>query len=372
MENGVELHLLCINTKKHFKPDSGVSPEFRTAAHYHSVYRNTNTSLVGAFLNLFSSESYFVSRFRFKAFEDKLKELLNSGSFDIVQLEGLFMGVYIPCIRQQSRSKIILRAHNIEHFIWNRHVLLEKNPIKKFYLKLQNTRLKRFEKQVISKADALVTITTHDAAEFSRMIPGKPLFTCITGVDIKTYQQQVNVTLKPKTIFYFGSMDWLPNSEAVLWFLDKCWDKVHKAVPDSRFVIAGQGMPEQFKRLNKPNVILVESVPDAAMFYRQHELMIVPLWSGSGLRIKIIEGMAFGKAIVSTSIGAEGIAYSEGQNIRIADNGDDFAKAVIDLLQHPERRKALEKEAAEFARKEFDNARVVAPLVNFYKQLLHA
>ncbi|MCC6370752.1 MAG: glycosyltransferase family 4 protein [Bacteroidia bacterium] len=371
IENDVELHLLTINTKKHFKADSLVPQEFKTRSHYVSVYRNTNTSIGGALLNLFSSQSYFVSRFLFREFEQQLIATLKNNRFDIVQLEGLFMGVYIHTIKKYSSAKIVLRAHNVEHFIWNRHIANEKRKLRKMYLSLQNTRLKRFEMKVLSEVDAVVPITVTDLKAFTDLGCNKLLFSCITGVDIKEYQEKTTVNEKPKTIFYFGSMDWLPNQEAVTWFLENCWDKVHEAIPEARFIVAGRGMPLEFFHITKPNVLIIENVENGKLFYRQHQLMIVPLWSGSGLRIKIIEGMAYGKAIVSTSIGAEGINYTHGKNICIADNATDFTKAVIELLSDNLKREEISKNAAEFSSQEFDNSKVVSSLIRFYNSLLN-
>ena len=370
IENGVELHLLTINTKKHFKPDSEVPETFKKGANYASVYRNTNTSIPGAFLNLFSSQSYFVSRFYFVEFETKLIKKLKQTTFDIIQLEGLFMGVYIDTIKKYSEAKIVLRAHNIEHFIWKRHISNEKSAARKFYLSIQNRRLRKFELKVLSKIDAVVPITKTDEIEFRKLDYGKKLYACITGVDVKNYQTKSDLPEKAKTVFYFGSMDWMPNQEAVTWFLDNCWDTVHSALPESRLILAGRGMPLEFFHITKPNVLIVENVEDGKAFYQQHQVMIVPLWSGSGLRIKIIEGMAYGKAIVSTTIGAEGINYSQNKNILIADNPTDFSKNVIELLKNKEKRTELEKEAAAFSLQQFDNSKVVAGLIEFYKELL--
>lgn len=371
LENNCELVLLCINTKKHFKPDSGIPEAFRKTSHYRSVYANTNTSIPGALLNLFSRQSYFVSRFRIQAFNEVLIETLRQHQFDLVQLEGVFMAGYIDTIRSYSKAKIVLRAHNIEHYIWSRHILLEKNPLKKLYLMLQNRRLKRFELSALSAVDAVVPITRTDAIELPKLGCMLPCFPCITGVDVKAYQALAAQARKPKTVFYFGSMDWMPNIEAVLWFTTHCWNDIHKAVPEARLVVAGKDMPSSIKKLDAPNLMVIENVPDAGVFYRQHEVMVVPLWSGSGLRIKIIEGMAYGKAIISTSIGAEGIPAEHGKHIRIADTAEDFTDEVVRLLRHSEERKALESAAAAFALREFDNVKVVAGLLNFYKTLLN-
>jgi glycosyltransferase involved in cell wall biosynthesis len=368
-ENGVELHLISINTKKHFKPDSMVPLEFKASTRYKSVYKNTNVTAVGALRNLFSRSSYFVSRFYFPEFEEKLVHALRLVDFDIVQLEGLFMGVYIEVIRKHSRAKVVLRAHNIEHHIWKRHIEHERFGLKKLYLLLQNRRLKKFELDIVEKADAVVPITITDEMALKALGSTKPMHACIAGVNVTEYQAGEKAAERSQTVFYFGSMDWLPNQEAVTWFLEKCWEKIHKAMPQAKLIIAGRGMPLEFFHITRPNVTIVENVENGRQFFRQHQVMIVPLLSGSGLRIKIIEGMAYGKAIVSTAIGAEGIGYTNQENILIADDPSGFADAVILLLQNGEVRKKMEQSAATFAAKEFDNRRVVAALVEFYKNL---
>lgn len=372
IDNGAKLHLLTVNTKKHFKSDKEVPADFKLNSNYTSVYQNTDTGAVGAFLNLFSSQSYFVSRFYFKEFEDKLIEILTKNTFDIVQIEGVFMAVYIDTIKKHSKAKIVLRAHNIENKIWERHLKNAKKSITNRYLALQNKRLKKFELDVINKVDAIVPITDTDKQLFVEMGFKKSMYTCITGVNVDQYQTKQNIAVKRKTVFYFGSMDWMPNQEAAKWFLDNCWSKVSKAVPDAKFVIAGRGMPQSFLQLNLPNVLVLENVKDGKTFFEQHEIMVVPLLSGSGLRIKIIEGMAYGKPIVSTTIGAEGIYCDPKNDLIIANDPVSFSDAVIELLNNESKRLALEKNASAFAYKEFDNKNVVSKLVKFYNTLLNA
>lgn len=371
IDNGAELHLLTVNTKKHFKADKDVPEDFKKNTHYTSVYQNTDTGAVGAFMNLFSSISYFVSRFYFAEFEDKLVDTLTKNKFDIIQIEGVFMAVYIDTIRRHSKAKIVLRAHNVEHKIWERHLSNSKKSVLNGYLSLQNKRLKKFEQDTLNKIDAVVSITDHDKLLFEQMGFKKNIFTCITGVDVAQYQSKQNVQVKPKTVFYFGSMDWMPNQEAVRWFLENCWEKIGKAVPDAKFIIAGRGMPQSFLQLNLPNVLVIENVKDSKTFFEQYQIMAVPLLSGSGLRIKIIEGMAYGKPIVSTSIGAEGIYCDPKNDIIIANTPEIFSAAVIELLNSPLKREKLEKNALAFAYKEFDNKKVVSKLVQFYDTLVN-
>lgn len=369
IQNGVELHLTAINTSKHFKPDKEVPAEFKRNSHYQTIPKNTNTSLAGAFLNLFSSQSYFVSRFCFRAMEEALVKKLNETTFDTIQLEGVFMGCYIDILRKHSDAKIVLRAHNVETTIWERHIANEKSGLKKKYLAMQCERLRKFETDVARKVDAIVSITDIDKTYFQKLVPGKPVYTCITGVNTDYYKKPGDRSLKQKTIFYFASMDWMPNQEAVEWFLANCWKKIYSEVKDCKLVIAGKNMPQRFIKLNEPNVQVISNVANSKDFYNAHDILIVPLLSGSGLRIKIIEGMSYGKAIVSTRIGAEGIPVTHGENILLADTPDDFSAAVIDLLRNDNKRHALEEKAQKFAETHFDNKRVVAGLIDFYKSL---
>lgn len=370
VDAGVELHLLTINTKKHFKSDDAVPIEFKNKTHYKSVYKNTDTSATGALLNLFSNQSYFISRFYFKEFEEQLIQLLNKIIFDIVQLEGLFMANYIPVIKKHSKAKIVLRAHNIEYLIWERHIAIEKNKLKKIYLRIQKERLKQFEIATFNKVDAIITITEADKKVIEKLALNTKTFTSITGVDVANYTLPAT-TKNHNSIFCFGAMDWMPNQEAVDWFLKYCWEKVKEANPNCIFVIAGRNMPEHYKNLKLKDVQVIENVSDNKQFYAQYNIMLVPLLSGSGLRIKIIEGMSFGKAIVSTSIGAEGVFAENGKEIILADTPNEFINAVNNLLSSPKQIELLESHAKNFAKLNFNNSEISNKLVAYYKTLVN-
>ncbi|MCC6180644.1 MAG: glycosyltransferase family 4 protein [Bacteroidia bacterium] len=367
-DNGVELYLLAINTKKHFKSDNLIPESFKQKTHYQSIYQNTDTGVLGAFINLFSKQSYFVSRFYFNAYKQALIQLLQQHSFDIVQIEGVFMATYIPVIRQYSQAKIVLRSHNVEHQIWERHLANEKTSLKKIYLSLQNNRLKHFELSAFNLVDAIVTITDEDKKNIQQIVPTKKLYTCLTGVNLTQYT--INSNMKyPGTLFHFASMDWMPNIEAVDWLLNEVWSLVIKQQRSAKLVLAGRGMPERFKRLSSPNVLIVEEVKSSEEFYKNHDIMLVPLWSGSGLRIKLVEGLAYGKAIVTTSIGAEGIPYTNNQHILIADTAQAFADAILELLDNDSKKQAMQQQARLLAEQHFDYKLIGKNLIEFYKQL---
>lgn len=368
-ENEAELHLLTINTKKHFKDDAGVPQDFKTKTHYRSVYKDTSPSAFGAILNLLlSNDSYFISRFYFSEFENSLIEVLQKNSFAIVQLEGLFMAPYIDTIRKYSNAKIILRAHNVEHLIWERHIANEKSALKRWYLTIQNTRLKKFEQETFGRVDAIITITDADKAYIQKQFKTLKVTTCITGIDVKDYEH-LPVKTKAGTLFSFGSMDWIPNQEAVDWFINNCWKSIYNKHPQCKFVIAGRHMPAKFKNLELPGVEVVENVSNNREFYSAYDVMLVPLLSGSGLRIKIIEGLAYGKAIVSTHIGAEGIAIVNQQHLILADTPEEFVDAVNKLLDSPEEKNKLQQNAKQFAKDHLENKHITKQLLTYYQTL---
>jgi glycosyltransferase involved in cell wall biosynthesis len=370
-DNGIDLHLLTINTKKHFKADEKIDAFIKEKTHYQSVYKDTNPSMFGAFLNLLSSHSYFVSRFYFSEFEQALIHQLKTQTFDIIQLEGVFMASYIPIIKKYSKSKITLRAHNVEHQIWDRLLIQEKSILKRAYLSLQNKRLKKFELQAFEKCDAIVTITDIDKQTIKSLMPSQKIETCLTGLNLMDY---VPVTLpkKQNTVFHFASMDWMPNVEAVDWLLEKVWKDVLKEIPDAKLILAGRGMPTSLLQKASASITIIDNVPSSSEFYNTYDIMLVPLWSGSGLRIKLVEGLAYGKAIITTSIGAEGIPYVANEHVMIADNHTEFIRAIITLLKDEQTKLALQQEARHLAEKEFDYKRVAETLIKFYTQLLKA
>jgi glycosyltransferase involved in cell wall biosynthesis len=368
LNNGVDLTLLCINTKKHFKADNEVDSEFKQKSHYASVYQDTDVTPLGAILNLFSPQSYFVSRFYFKDLEQKIISLLKENDFDVIQLESIFLGNYIPVIRKYSKAKIIVRTHNAEHLIWERMLAQETGFFKRNYLTLQTKRLKKFEWAVLQGVDAIVPITEVDKNYFKKWGIHKPYHVSPTGIQLQQYQVNHGQEL-PFSVFHFGSMDWLPNEEAVWWFVNNVWDKILAKIPQAKFYVIGRGMSSKMLSLHKPNVVIVGKIEHAKKVYHQYSVMIVPLLSGSGMRIKMIEGMAYGKAIVSTTIGAEGIAVSNNINCMIADNPDAFAEAVIKVLTDGAIRQSIQKQARLFIEQHFENNFLVSKLVDFYKTL---
>jgi glycosyltransferase involved in cell wall biosynthesis len=370
-DNAVDLSIFSLNTKKHFKADDEVKKGFPPETSYHSVYVDTSPTVLGAIFNLFSSQSYFVSRFLDSTVEKELEIRLKETDFDIIQLEGLFMALYIPLIRKTSKAKIVLRAHNIEYLIWDRYITTSNSWLRKIYLRLQTNKLRKFEQAIFRSVDAIVPITQADSVQISNFSEA-PKHTAIAGVEVKKYLKDDSLGFDPNTVFHFGSMDWIPNQEAVDWFLSKCWPTITSKVQGAKFIIAGRNIPKRFKQLASEHIIIRENVPDSAEIYSKYNIMIVPVLSGSGMRIKIVEGLCYGKAIVSTHIGAEGINATHGKEIVLCDEAKDFTNAVIQLLKNENQRVEIEKNGLTFAKEHFDYLPIATQLVAFYKKLIQS
>lgn len=368
INNGVALHLLTINTLKHYKKENDIPRDFLEQSHYTAIDRDTAVTPMGALMNLFSSESFFVSRFVFKEFEEKIIEKLNANQFDIVHLEGLFVAPYIPVIRKHSNAKITIRTHNVEHLIWDRLIENEKSAVKRKYLSIQNARLKKLELQILKEADGIVTITDYDKKLFEQLGIKTKAVVSPTGIVLDRYAINRSLT-NTNSVFHLASMDWMPNTEAVDWFLDKVWPKYLKTENNLQFTLAGRFMPDSYLKRNEGNLKVIGSIDDNIQFYNEHEIMMVPLQSGSGMRIKIIEGMAMGKVIVSTSIGAEGIPVTHNENIIIANTPEEFANAIKDLSSNQELKTKIGNNARKFIEDNFENTKLISELLKFYESL---
>lgn len=370
---GHSVTVLTMNTPKHYVTLRTLPVHIQELAEFHAVDVDTRVKLADAFANLmFSDSSYHVERFTSNRFEIELERLLKKGEYDIVQLETLFMTPYIPTIKKLAKTALIaLRAHNIEHEIWYRRASIEKNPFKKYYFFETAQRIKYYEKQIIAQGafDVLVPITSRDGGSFKKMDLKKPSFFSTVGIDMENLDTS-EVKEDYPSICYIGALDWGPNQEGLDWFLQKVWPRIHKAHPKVKFYIAGRRMPEKYTSIESPNIVIMGEVPNAGKFMKSKGVMVVPILSGSGMRVKIVEGMAYGKAIVATKMAAEGIGGKHGDNILLADNPQSFGDYVSVLLEKRSLYKTIGEHAREFAERRYNNDIIIDRLVSFYgKQL---
>jgi len=368
LKHNFNVKVLSISTPKHNIDIDEIPPEFKEKTRFEHAFIDTTPHFSGALKNIFSPKAYHISRFESETFADKIVSILQKEKFDIIQCESLFVAPYVKIIRKHSTAKVILRAHNIEHLIWERIAANESRFFKKLYLKIQTRRLKKYEISVLNSFDSIASITSVDAEYFLKNNCVVPVETIPFGIDIK---EESFLPLKREfpSLFFLGTLNWIPNTEGLKWFINNVWNDVVKAFPQLTFYIAGRHTPLWLKQLQVKNVCVLGEVDDALSFMQSKSVMIVPLFSGSGMRVKIIEGMYASNTIVSTSIGAEGIDYTNDKNILIADTILEFTEAVKSCLNDENRCEEMGKEAHELVMDKYLNDKIISRLIAFYETI---
>jgi len=369
LQAGHSVKVLAANTNKYKIDPETIPADFKQNTRIEFVDIDLSLSVSGAIYNFLAGKSYHVSRFYTKAFAQKITKVLEHESFDIIQLEMLQMATYLDVIRKHSKAPVVLRAHNIEHKIWQRIAENCPNPFKRIYLNHLYKSLKRFEISILNKIDGIVAITPVDARNFDRLSHSTYIISIPFGINLNTMKENPIQPAEP-SLFHIGTMNWFPNEEGIKWLMSAVWPQVSQLLPDIELHLAGRYMPEWMSKLSVPRVTIDGEVPDVWEYMQRFSIMVVPLFSGSGIRIKIVEAMAAGKAIITTAIGAEGINYENGQHLIIAKDAKSFADAIVKVSNNRALRDSLGKNAQMLIAKEHDNNKLMEKLTGFYSELL--
>ena len=367
LEAGHQVKVLAVNSEKYQVKDTDIPEEYRQKTGIELIDVDLSIQPLKAFINLFSKKSYHVERFISEDVKAKLIEVLQKEHFDVVQLEMLYMTPYVDTIRQHSKAMIVLRAHNVEHKIWERIAKETKFFIKRWYINHLAKTLKEYELNALETVDGIAAITRKDAA-FFRKYCSKPIIDIPYGIYPEEFTPKYEIEGKPQ-FYHIGSMNWMPNEEGIRWFIDEVLPKTVEKVPEFVYHLAGRSMPEWLTSIQNPHVDVIGEVPDAKAFVANHDVAIVPLLSGSGIRIKIIESMAMGKTVITTRVGAEGILYDEDVNIIIAENKAKMVEAIRSINESPQTAIEIGKAARKLVEETYDNRKIIARLLMFYEQI---
>ena len=367
LDTGHQVKILAVNNEKYGVTEADIPEEYKKKTGIELIDVDLRVRPLMAFLNLFTRKSYHVERFISKDFKNRLSELLEKEHFDVVQLEMLYMAPYVDTIREHSKAMIVLRAHNVEHKIWERIAKETKFFLKRLYINHLANTLKDYELSALETVDGVAAITRKDAA-FFRKYCSKPVIDIPYGVYPEEFTPKYEIEGKPK-FYHIGSMNWMPNEEGIRWFIEEVLPKTVEKVPDFVYHLAGRNMPEWLTTLKNPHVNVVGEVPDAKEFVSNHDVAIVPLLAGSGIRIKIIESMAMGKTVITTRVGAEGILYDEEVNLIIAENIAKMVEAIRSINENPEIAVRIGEAARKLVEENYDNRKIIARLLMFYEQI---
>lgn len=367
---GCDLSLLCMNTSKHYSDPGALPSWYNYFTKIHTIDLDNSIRPFKALASMMNGESYHVSRFNSKLFRAKLEDVLKEDHFDIIQLETLYVAPYIDTIRQYSEARIVMRAHNVEHEIWERITRNTSSHVRRLYLAYLTRKLKEYEIGQFPAYDYLVTLTDRDLQLFRDKGYTNGASSAPIGFDTESYTFARPEFGPNMSICFIGSLDWLPNLNGLEWFLSQCWPEINRRWPGITFHIAGRNTPVSLLERKLPNVIVHGEVADAAEFINKHAVMVVPLFSGSGMRVKIVEGMMMGKVIITTSVGKEGIDGKDHQHFLVADDAQAFIDAIGYCVDHPEAAVRLCEQARDNAGHQFDSSLAARKILDIYYRLL--
>jgi glycosyltransferase involved in cell wall biosynthesis len=319
--------------------------------------------------HLLSSSPYAVTKFTSRAVRNRISDWMEEGRFDVMICDFLSASSTFPTV---LRTPTVLFQHNVESVLWARQARHEPNPVKRLAFAIEARRMTAYERAAVGRFHHVIAVSESDRMLMADMIDPKRISVAPTGVDLAQYRAAAGDHAVENVVLFLGSMDWEANVDGVEYFHREVWPRVRAAVPDARFRIVGRNPSPRVLRLAEdPSVEVVGQVPTVVPHLRAAAVFVVPLRIGGGTRLKIYEAMAAGRAVVSTSVGAEGLEFSDGRDLLLADTPDAFAKAVTMLLLDRDRRRGIEHAASAQAAR-FDWPVVVRHFEDSLRQTIEA
>lgn len=296
----------------------------------------------------------------------KVAELATANRYGVIQAEDIVMGQY--ALEAGSRIKI-LDMHNVESELMRRYSAVESSPAKRAYASITARKLSSYEDNVAGSFDAALVCSENDREILARRGAYKRVEVVPNGVDCSHYAGWAMRPVEPSTLVFVGRMDYHANVSGMTYFVDKVFGLIKKTSPGARLIIVGSGPSPEVMALRGDDVTVTGSVKDVREYLAKAAVVVVPLLVGGGTRLKILEAMAMGKAIVSTSLGCEGIDASDGGNILIADAPEEFARKVSLCLNDAGLRRRIGASAMEFVKSRYDWGIVLKKMAGVYEEL---
>jgi glycosyltransferase involved in cell wall biosynthesis len=310
---------------------------------------SSTAQIINYLRRLPSAAPYAVTKFTSPAVKDLLSNWDSEGRFDVAVCDFLSASLNFP---RAPQTPAVLFQHNVESALWQRQAKHEASPIKRLVFKLEAIKMTGYERATVRRFQHIIAVSNHDRDLMAEMTDGERISVVPTGVDLKEYSAvctQTGNRADNQTVLFLGSMDWEANVDGVDYFCRGVWPLVQAAVPNAKFFVVGRNPHPRVTAWAAEAVEITGRVDSVLPYLEQAAVFVVPLRIGGGTRLKIYEAMAAGKAVVSTTVGAEGLDVHHGEDILLADTEAAFATAVIDLLRKVEWRRQLGEAAARLA-----------------------
>jgi sugar transferase (PEP-CTERM/EpsH1 system associated) len=313
-------------------------------------------------LHLADPLPYAVGKYRSRAYARRFRELVSERPFDLIVCDFLPPAVNLPA---RLPAPGVLFTHNVEAEIWRRHAETATGLAARLLYRAQHRRMLAFEERTLRRFDGVLAVSDADRNTFARLYPGavkRPIEVVATGVDTQFFAPAPSAS-NGRGLVFTGSMDWLPNEDAMRYFCRDILPLIRAREPEVSLSIVGRAPTPAVQKLAAEHGILVTGrVDDVRPFMKEASVYIVPLRIGGGTRLKIFEAMAMGKAVVSTTVGAEGLPVRNGEHVLLADEPDAFADAVVRLLGDTAARRSLEAAARALVVARYDWSAVAGEL----------
>jgi len=307
--------------------------------------------------NLLSPLPYAIKKYDSAPMRERVSQLSASRGFDVVVCDFLAPAVNVP---REVGCPTVLFQHNVEAMIWKRHFEVQSNPVKRAYLRGQWRKMRAFERRSCGRFDTVVTVSREDREMIRREYEAENVYDVPTGVDVEFFKPGGVVASVANNLVFTGSMDWLPNEDAIRYFTEQIMPLIKQKVPGVTLTVVGRNPYPGLLELSKhdSSIVVTGRVDDVRPFMEKAAVYIVPLRIGGGTRLKIFEAMAMEKPVVSTTVGAEGLPVRNDDELILADTPEAFAGSVVRLLQDQTTARRLGQRAAARVRETFGWGRV--------------
>ncbi|MDT5123037.1 MAG: polysaccharide biosynthesis protein PslH [Acidobacteriota bacterium] len=321
--------------------------------------------------NLFSRLPYFMKKYESSEMRREIIERTPQGNYDVLVCDSLQPSINIP---SSTGMPMVLTQHNVEAMIWQRHYEVQRNQLKKVFFYGQWRKAVAYERAASQRFDKIIAVSREDAEVTRRDFGVETVEDAPTGVDTDFFRPSGGIEREPHNLVFTGSMDWLPNEDAIQFFTREVLPLVKKTIPDVTLTVVGRNPFPSLIELGRrdPSIVVTGRVEDVRPYMEKAAAYIVPLRIGGGTRLKIYEAMAMEKPVISTTIGAEGLPVRDGAELLLADTPEAFAEAIVRVLTDEEFARELARRAAETVRAEFGWDKVAAVVAEICERTVRA